>query len=94
MSYSGRKREMKYLIETPHTEKECAKLITWIHAQGCLYNFEWGCESGAHCGWTVVDTDGEEQVKMMVPALVRNKARIVKLNKYAGENVESLHTVE
>ncbi len=84
----------RYLIETPHTDKDCAKLITWIHAQGYLYNFEWGCGSGVHCGWAVVDTNNEEQARMMVPPPVRDKAKIIRLNKYEDEDVRSWHTVE
>jgi hypothetical protein len=84
----------RYLIETPHTARECAKLVGWIHAQGYLYNFDWGCESGVHCGWAVVDTNTEEQARMMVPPLVRDKAKTVRLNKYAGEDVSSLHPAE
>jgi hypothetical protein len=83
----------RFLIETPHTDKDCAKLVKWIYAQGYLNNFDWGCQSGVHCGWAVVDTNSEEQARMMVPSLVRDKAKIVRLNKYAGEDVHSLHPV-
>jgi hypothetical protein len=82
----------RYLIETPHTDKECLKLIDWVQAQGYLYHFDWGCEAGEHCGWAIIEVDNEEQAKLVVPPILRSKARIVKLNKFEDEDVETFHS--
>jgi len=84
----------RYLIETPHTAKDCMKLIDWIEAQGYLHNFEWGCMSGVHCGWAIVESDSEKQVQMMVPPILRDRARVIRLNKFTEEDTRAFHEVE
>ena len=82
----------RYLIETPHTGKECAKLIREIHAQGYLHHFEWGCEAGVHCGWAIIESESEEKARLVVPPSLRKTARVIKLTTYDGADAESLHT--
>ena len=81
----------RYLIETPHTGKECVKLIEEIQAQGYLHHFDWGCEAGVHCGWAIIETKNENQARLVVPPILRDKARVIKLSKYFDEDVKSLH---
>jgi hypothetical protein len=77
----------RYLIETPHTAQDCQLLVDEIYAIGYLYHFEWGCESGVHCGWAIVEAESEAQARLAVPSLVRNKARVIKLIKFDGSAV-------
>ena len=72
----------RYLIETPHTASECLHLIKLLNAQGYLWNFDWGCNAGIHRGWTIIQAENEAQARLVVPPLVRNRARIIKLNKF------------
>lgn len=72
----------RYLIETPHAEKDCVNLMQLLHASGYLVNFDWGCMSGVHCGWAIIEADDEPQARMAVPPLVRSQARAIKLNKF------------
>lgn len=72
----------RYLIETPHTASECRELIKLLNAQGYLWNFDWGCKAGIHSGWAIIEAENEAQARLVVPPLVRNRARIVKLNKF------------
>ena len=83
----------RYLIETPHTDQECHKLIEQMLAMGYLYNFDWGCKAGVHCGWAILEAESETQARLVVPPLVRIKARVIKLNKFDAEDVSfrSLH---
>ena len=81
----------RYLIETPHSAEECQRLINEIYAMGYLANFDWGCKSGVHCGWAILEADREDQVRLAVPPLVRGKARVIQLNKYRRGTVEPLH---
>lgn len=72
----------RYLVESPHDAGDCDAIIKEIHAAGYLHHFEWGCHDGAHCGWAIIETDNREHAKQIVPWRIRDKARIVKLEKF------------
>ena len=78
----------RYLIETPHTSQECLILVKELNAQGFLWNFDWGCEAGIQSGWAIIEAESEAQARLAVPPLVRNRARIIKLNKFDATTVE------
>jgi len=84
----------RYLIETPHTHDECLQLLDQILAMGYLHNFDWGCMDDDHSGWAVIEAENREQASLAVPAMVRGKARIVKIRKFTGEEVEGFHSAE
>ncbi len=75
----------RYLIETPHTEKDCQMLIDQVYAMGYLYHFDWGCPDGVHSGWAIIEAENEAQARLAVPSFIRSKARVVRLVKYSGE---------
>lgn len=77
----------RYLIETPHTDEDCHRLIDNVYAMGYIYHFDWGCDAGVHCGWAIIEAEDEEQARLAVPSLVRNKARVIKLKKYTPETL-------
>ena len=79
----------RFLIETPHEAEDCHKLVDQISAMGYLHHFEWGCADGVHCGWAIIETESQEHARQMVPWEVRDKARVVKLNRFA--TVDPLH---
>ncbi|BCX03505.1 MAG: hypothetical protein KatS3mg053_1443 [Candidatus Roseilinea sp.] len=81
----------RYLIESPHELKDCARMLQQLKAMGYLYNFDWGCKAGVHIGWAIIEAESEAQARMAVPPLVRAQARIIKLNKFSPEEVDSLH---
>ncbi len=76
----------RYLIESPHDAHECDAIIREIHAAGYLHHFEWGCHDGAHCGWAIIETDNKDHAKQIVPWQIRDKARVVKLEKFGPAN--------
>ena len=81
----------RYLIETPHTGENCLALVDEIQAQGYLHNFDWGCRAGVHTGWAIVDAENETQARMFVPPLIRQYARVTRLNKFSAEEIAQLH---
>ena len=81
----------RYLIETPHAEKDCINLLQLLHAQGYLVNFDWGCMGGVHTGWAIIEAENAAEARLMVPPLVRGQARVVKLNKFDAAMLEALH---
>jgi hypothetical protein len=81
----------RYLIESPHSGEECLELVSQVIAAGYATRFDWGCKAGVHKGWIVIDAEDEQQALLVVPALVRPKAAIVRLNKFSAEDIERLH---
>jgi hypothetical protein len=81
----------RYLIESPHELKDCARMLQQLKAMGYLYNFDWGCKAGVHIGWAIIEAESEAQARMAVPPLVRAQARIIRLNKFRPDEVETLH---
>jgi hypothetical protein len=73
---------LKYLVESPHNPEDCDKIIQEIHAAGYLHHFEWGCHDGVHTGWAILESDSVEHAKQIVPWMVRDRARIVRLEKF------------
>jgi hypothetical protein len=83
----------RYLIETPHAVEDCRMLINQLHSQGYLYNFEWGCADGVHCGWAIVEAESEDQARMIVPSVIRKDARVVRLLKYDINEAGEIHPI-
>ncbi len=83
----------RYLIETPHTAQDCHALVKQVQAMGYLHNFDWGCEAGEHCGWAIIEADNESLAHLVVPPLVRAKARVIKLTRYDAAQIEPLHDI-
>jgi hypothetical protein len=84
----------RYLIETPHTGAECVELLDQILAMGYLHHFDWGCKAGEHTGWAIIEAENDKQARLAVPPLVRDKARVVRVNKFEDEDVKSFHSTE
>jgi hypothetical protein len=72
----------RYLIESPHTAEDCDKAIEEIAMAGFLHHFEWGCKDGVHSAWAIIEAENREHARQIVPWMMREKARIVKLVKF------------
>lgn len=81
----------RYLIESPHTDEECLEIVKQVIAAGYATHFAWGCMAGTHKGWVILEAESEAQALLTVPALVRPKATVVRLNSYSEEDVLPLH---
>ncbi len=81
----------RYLIESPHSAEDCDTIIREVHAAGYLHHFEWGCHSGVHTGWAIVEADNLEHARQMVPWKVRDKARFVKVENFEKKNTIHPH---
>jgi hypothetical protein len=84
----------RYLIETPHDAVDCHMILNELQNRGYLYNFEWGCADGVHCGWAIVEAESEQQARMIVPSVVRKDARIVRLLKFDMNEAGEIHSVK
>ncbi len=60
-------------------------LIEQIYAMGYLFHFDWGCKDGVHSGWAIIEAENVAEARLAVPPMIRNKARVVQLNKFNGD---------
>jgi hypothetical protein len=81
----------RYLIETPHREEDCLNLLQLVHAAGYLNHFDWGCKSGVHSGWAIIEAESEAQARLAVPPLVRGQARVVRVGKFDPAFLTQMH---
>ena len=84
----------RFLIETPHREQDCLKLIQLLHAQGYLMQFDWGCLNGVHTGWAVIEAGNLAEARLVVPPLVRGQAHVVKVSKSDAATLAPVHVDE
>jgi hypothetical protein len=81
----------RYLIEAPHTKQNCRLMINQVYALGYLHNFAWGCETGTHCGWAIIEAESENQAWLAVPSLGRDSARVIPVVSYNPDKAKELH---
>ncbi len=84
----------RYLIESNHTDEECLRALDMIMAYGHITHFEWGCEAGTHSGWAIVEAESDQEAILMLPPLLRNVSRVVRLRKYTPEMIKKFHEKE
>lgn len=84
----------RFLIEVPHegTTLACARAVEVFLSSGShfLSHADWGCKDGEHKAWIVVDVDGRDEARAIVPPLYRSQARIVRLNHFTLDDLEGL----
>jgi hypothetical protein len=81
----------RYLVETNHTGKDCSDVLRRFADYGYITHFDWGCESGVHTGWAIIEADNETEAMMSVPSLLRLRSRVVGLTKFSPESIQKLH---
>lgn len=81
----------RYMVETSHNREDCLHILDEFVIHGHITHFDWGCESGVCTGWAVVEAESEEQALYSVPALIRKKARVIKLSKFSPEKIQEFH---
>ena len=83
-----------YLIETTHTSEQClADLETVLeHNPGLLQKLEWGCRTGVHMGWAVVEAPNGSDASRQVPPDLRSRTRVVGIQPFTPDEIRALHT--
>lgn len=84
----------RYLIELTHGDDhaECVRALAATERHGGHFatNVEWGCKSGVHTGWLIVELDNHHQGMQMIPPEFReDECRIVALNKFTRKEILS-----
>src|SRR5574341_1189168 len=84
----------RFLVEVPHEADtlQCARIIKAFLSSGnhFLTHADWGCQDGVHTGWIVMDVDTKEQALSILPATVRSRARVVALNSFTIDQIDSV----
>jgi hypothetical protein len=80
-----------FLIESPHTPEECLSVMDETNKAKQLSNWQWGCASGNHTAYRMVQAASEEAALAMVPESVRAKAHAYKLGKMTPAQLEEVH---
>ncbi len=77
----------KYMVELSHTSSECVEGINDTvgdrdqRKPDLLGEAYWGCMSGIHNGWVVVEAENEDEVRAQVPQNYRGELTITEVNE-------------
>jgi hypothetical protein len=55
-----------------------------------LTHADWGCFDGVHTAWLTVEAETREQARAIVPPILRDRARVIALNRFALEEIDEL----
>jgi len=84
----------RFYIEIPHEAEKvsCLRAIKVLQETGShfLTHADYGCMDGDHTARIVVELDSKEEALMVVPRAYRANTRIVKLNSFSVEEIETL----
>ncbi len=84
----------RFFIEVPHEAEvlACANAVKILLETGShfLSHADWGCLDGVHKAWVIVEAENKEQARQMLPSAYRDRAVIVKLNKFSLEEVDDI----
>ena len=82
----------KFLIEVPHDASAlaCNRAIEVFLRTGShfLSHADWGCSDGEHKAWLVVEVEGKDEARNIVPPDFRRQAKIVQLKTYTLRDLE------
>jgi hypothetical protein len=83
----------RYIVEIDHTPEECVAALDSVVAMSreLIGRFDWGCKADHHSGWAVIEAQDEATARRMLPTIVRQSAKVVQINKFTVEDVQSFH---
>jgi hypothetical protein len=83
----------RFLIEAPHTPADCLAVLDTMAEQDkkLLAKTDWGCMSGDHTGYVVVEAENEQAARALLPEKMRASAKVIKLNKFTPKEIASFH---
>jgi nicotinate-nucleotide pyrophosphorylase len=84
----------KFLIEVPHepTMIACVRAVEALLKSGSHFvtRADWGCKDGEHKAWIIVEVENKDEARAIVPPAFRSDAKIVQLNSFTIEEMESI----
>jgi hypothetical protein len=84
----------KYIVEFRHTPEECLNYLDKVKAKDVklLDKIEWGCMSGDHTGYIIVNAESEQEALKGIPSDINAKA--YKLGKFTPKQIEEFHKMK
>jgi hypothetical protein len=84
-----------YMITSPHTVEECMHALDKTAEMGHqnVSQWKWGCMSGDHTAYAMVQAESHDEAKRMVPDIVRSKARVAKLDQFTVDQIKNMHNM-
>ncbi|MHB1048760.1 MAG: hypothetical protein ACYC09_01675 [Bacteroidota bacterium] len=77
-----------FLVQSPHTEEDCANVVKLTLAIGYLTHFHWGCKAGEHCAWAMIEADNEQEALLSVPTIIRKKSKAIQIHQFDPNDVQ------
>ena len=73
----------QFIIEVPHSPDECmaaaSEIMRHSRAAKVAAGTYWGCLQGTHTTWIMAQLDGATEAGELVPDLLRDTARVVRV---------------
>lgn len=78
----------KFMIISPHTHDECTMVVKQTLAIGYLTHFWWGCKSGDHTGYAMIEANNPDEALLSIPTMIRKKGKAISLVQFDPEKVK------
>jgi hypothetical protein len=79
----------KFMIISPHTHEECTLVVKQTLAIGYLTHFWWGCKSGDHTGYAMIEASTADEALLSIPTMIRKKGKAIGLVQFDPEKVKN-----
>jgi len=83
----------RFLVEVPHENKKdaCDRAVRIFLETGSHFmtNADWGCKDNVHKSWFIMDAESKEEVRSVIPPLLRRDAKIIALQRFRMEDLEN-----
>ena len=84
----------RYMIEIPHdpSAEACVKVVDTFHDTGAHYltHADFGCASGVHKAWLIIEADSAEQARLVAPPYYRTEAKVIQVKHYTHLTTEEI----
>jgi hypothetical protein len=78
----------KFMIISPHTHDECTMVVKQTLAIGYLTHFWWGCKSGDHTGYAMIEANNPDEALLSIPTMIRKKGKAIGLVQFDPDKVK------
>ena len=80
-----------YVIESKHTGPGCLAALDEMNKKNLLDKTYFGCKTGDHRGWTVLQAESSEAALNMLPTSERVNSHVVQVSKFTPEELKEIH---
>jgi hypothetical protein len=81
-----------FVIESKHTGPGCLASLDEMNKKNLLDKTYFGCMTGDHRGWTILQAESSEAALNMFPASERANAHVVQVSKFSPEDLIEIHS--